>query len=124
MNSYMVATIHDSLSIMDAHLDAFEVRVRHSLSMARLANLMAIQTEIQQLQADMTVALIEPVTLPETTIPVPVVDHFVPDEYIQPSHIKRPNTYDDENVICSRGGLTEQLELKLVLRESREGKER
>lgn len=42
MQAFMVATIKDHLSIVDAQIDAYEVRVQQSLSVARSSVLMAL----------------------------------------------------------------------------------
>lgn len=92
--------------------------------MAQPTDLTAIQIEIERLWADITTTLVALVILQETTMSVSVVYLFASNKHIQSSYRKRPHKDDDVDIICSSARLTEQEELELVLRESRQEEER
>lgn len=81
---------------------------------------MTIQTEIQQLRPDITAALAVLVTLSMTTPKVPMIDRFSLYEPIQAFHGKRPCLNDDPDAIRFYASLTEEEELELIMRESRQ----
>lgn len=103
----------------DARIDVFKGKVQKRLAEARASNLPALQLEIQQLRSDMTISLAEPVTLPETTSPVPMLDLFAFEKPIETSLGKRPYTDKDPQARCVRARRVEEKGLERTLRESR-----
>lgn len=75
--AFVIVTIQDHISIVDAYIDNIGDRVQQ-----RPLDLPAMQKEIQQLRVDITVALAAPVALPSTIPSMLVVDLFAPEEPI------------------------------------------